>query len=136
MAPSSKVGKIEQEVIIRGATPHDIYETLLDEKKHAALTSGEAMIRRFVGGKFTTFDGWATGEQVEFVVDKKIVQTWRAEDWPEGEVSECTYELTAVTGGTKIVFTQKGVPKSFVKAVTKGWQDYYWKPLQKEFTKK
>lgn len=134
MPPSSKAGTIKQEVVIRGATPREVYETLLDAKKHAALTGGEALISRHVGGSFTTFDGWASGQQLEFVADTKIVQTWRADEWPAGAESVCTYVFSAVPTGTKITFTQTGVPKEFVKNVGQGWREYYWEPLQKLFS--
>lgn len=133
MSPSSKVGTIEQEVIITGATPSQVFEVLMDEEQHAVLTGGEAKIVRRVGGTFTTFDGWATGVSRELVSDKKIVQTWRAEDWPAGTVSTCTYTLSAVPKGAKIVFRQTDVPKAFVATVSKGWHQYYWRPMQKMF---
>ena len=131
MPPGSKVGVIEQEVIIHQATPPEVFEALMDEKQHAALTKGEARISRHIGGAFTTFDGWASGKQVELVPDKKIVQSWRAEDWPAGTVSMCTYTLSEVKDGTRIQFIQTDVPKAFVKSVAKGWNDFYWRPLKK-----
>lgn len=134
MPPGSKVGVIEQEIEIIGATPHEVFEVLMDEEQHAALTKGEAKISRQVGGNFTTFDGWANGKQIELIPDKKIVQTWRAEDWPAGAMSTCWYNLSSVAGGTKIQFRQSDVPKSFVKSVAKGWNDFYWRPVEKLFS--
>lgn len=136
MPPGSKVGMIEQEVTILGATPHQVFEVLMDQQQHAALTKGEAQISRRVGGSFSTFDGWASGKQLELVPDTKIVQTWRAEDWPIGVISTCVYVLSAVRGGTKVNFQQTGIPKTFLKSVSQGWHDYYWEPLQALFVRK
>lgn len=133
MSPSSKTGTIEQEIDILGATPHDVFELLMDAQQHAALTGGEAKISRKVGGAFIVFDGWASGVQRELVQDATIVQTWRADDWPEGSVSTCTYQFKSIPGGTRIHFLQTEVPKAFVKTVGKGWHQYYWKPMQKMF---
>ena len=135
MSPSSKTGTIEQDIDILDATPHDVFELLMDAKQHAALTGGEAKISRKVGGAFIVFDGWASGVQRELVQDATIVQTWRADDWPEGNMSTCTYRFQSIPGGTRIHFLQTEVPKSFVKTVGKGWHQYYWKPMQKMFTK-
>ena len=53
------------------ATPHEVYEALMDSKKHTDFTEEKAVISRDIGGKFTVFDGWASGENVELVKDKK-----------------------------------------------------------------
>jgi len=70
---------IKQSVTIK-ASPHVVYEALMDSKKHAAFTGGKATISRKVGGKFSVFDEYAEGENLELVPDKKIVQSWRASD--------------------------------------------------------
>ena len=103
---------IKQSVTIK-ASPHDVYEALMDSKKHAKFTGGKATISRKVGGKFSAFDGYAEGVNLELVPDKKIVQSWRASDWPEGHYSKATFALKAVAGGTKLTFTQTGVPEEF-----------------------
>jgi activator of HSP90 ATPase len=121
---------LKQSVTIK-ATPHEVYEALMDEKIHAEFTSGEATISRKLGGKFSTFDGYAEGINVELEQDKKIVQTWRAEDWPEGHYSRATFALSKVDGGTKLSFTQAGVPEEFYDEIALGWKDYYWAPMKK-----
>jgi activator of HSP90 ATPase len=121
---------IKQSVTIK-ASPHDVYEALMDEKIHAEFTSGEATISRKLGGKFSTYDGYASGINVELEQDKKIVQTWRADDWPEGHFSKATFTLTKVTGGTKLTFTQTDVPEEQYADVGEGWKEYYWSPMKK-----
>ncbi len=101
---------IRQSVNIK-ASPHDVYEALMDSKEHAKFTGGKASISREVGGKFSAFDGYAAGVNLELVPDKKIVQSWRAEDWPEGQESRVTFALSKVEGGTRLKFTQSGVPE-------------------------
>jgi activator of HSP90 ATPase len=120
---------IRQTVIFK-AGPHDIYEALMDSKKHAKFTGGKATISREVGGKFSTYDGYAEGVNQELVPDKKIVQTWRAEDWPEGHYSRVTFSLNKAEGGTRLTFSQTGVPEEQYQDVSQGWQDYYWEPMK------
>jgi activator of HSP90 ATPase len=112
------------------ASPHDVYEALMDSKKHAKFTGGKAIISRETGGKFSTFDGYAEGVNIELVPDKKIVQSWRAEDWPEGHFSRVTFSLKKEEAGTSLTFTQSGVPEEQYGDVAQGWQDYYWAPMK------
>jgi activator of HSP90 ATPase len=121
---------LKQSVTIK-ATPHEVYEALMDEKIHAEFTSGTATISRKLGGKFSTFDGYASGINVELEQDKKIVQTWRAEDWPEGHYSRATFSLSKVDGGTKLTFTQTDIPADQYDDIAQGWKDYYWAPMKK-----
>jgi activator of HSP90 ATPase len=120
---------IRQTVILK-ASPHDVYEALMDSKKHARFTGGKAYVNREVGGKFSAFDGYAEGVNLELVPDKKIVQTWRAEDWPEGHFSKVTFLLGKAQGGTRLTFTQVGVPEEQYEDVSQGWRDYYWVPMK------
>jgi activator of HSP90 ATPase len=120
---------IKQVVNIK-ASPHDIYEALMDSKKHSKFTGDKAVISKKVGGKFSSFDGYAEGTNLELVPDEKIVQTWRASDWPEGHYSKVTYSLKENDGGTRLTFTQTDVPEDQYEDVGQGWRDYYWTPLK------
>jgi activator of HSP90 ATPase len=125
---------IRQSVTIK-AGPHEVYEALMDARKHAAFTGGRAVISREVGSRFSTFDGYAEGVNLELVPDRKIVQTWRASDWPEGHYSRATFALEGVKGGTRLVFTQTGVPEASYEDIAQGWRDYYWKPMKEMLEK-
>lgn len=111
---------------------HEIYEIFLDTEKHAKLIKDEAKIDRKIGGKFSVFGDYATGENLELVPDKKIVQTWRASDWEQGYYSIISLELTEKEGKTILNFTQTGVPESDAENVEKGWYEYYWEPLREQ----
>ena len=128
------VKTIKQSVTIK-SSPHDVYEALMDSKKHAKFTGGKATVSRVVGGKFTAFDGYSEGVNLELVPDKRIVQTWRAGDWPEGHYSKVTFALTKAAGGTKLTFTQTEVPEDQYEAISDGWQEYYWTPMKEMLEK-
>jgi activator of HSP90 ATPase len=113
------------------ANAHDVYEALMDAKKHSGFTGSKAVISRRVGGRFTTYDGYATGENIELVPDQRIVQTWRGDDWPEGLYSRIMFILEETNGKTQLTFTQTGIPDEQAADITQGWRDYYWKPLKK-----
>lgn len=116
------------------ATPRQVYGAWMSSKQHAEFTGQECLISHKVGGKFTVFDGWASGENVELVPEKKIIQTWRADDWPAGAVSTITVQLIAEPKGTKLLFMQTGVPASKAKDIAQGWREYYWVPLKEYFS--
>jgi activator of HSP90 ATPase len=125
---------IRQSVAFK-ASPHDVYEALMDSDKHSQFTGDKAYISREVGGRFTAFDGYSEGVNIELVQDKKIVQTWRASDWLEGHYSQITFSLQKSEDGTQLTFTQTGVPEEQYEDISQGWWDYYWKPMKEMLEK-
>jgi activator of HSP90 ATPase len=125
---------IKQTVTFK-AGPHDVYEALMDSKKHAKFTGDKASISRKVGGKFSAFDGYSEGTNLELVPDSKIVQTWRASDWPEGLYSKVTFVFKEIAGGTRLAFTQTGIPAELHEEIEQGWRDYYWAPMKEMLEK-
>jgi len=117
-------------------SPHQVYEILMDSKKHARLVGSEAAISRKVGGRFSIYGGEIEGENLELVPDEKIVQSWRYRNWPEGHYSKATFSLKEIPDGTRLTFTQTGVPEEFYEDISQGWRDYYWNPMKTMFTEK
>ena len=103
---------------------------LMDSKKHAAFTGDDAEIDRKIGGHFSVWGGYIEGTNLELMPDKKIVQSWRGSDWPEGHSSQATFRLEEAGGATTLSFEQTGVPEEFYEDIAQGWKDYYWEPMQ------
>ena len=129
-----KTKNIKQTVTFK-ASPHEIYEALMDSEKHSKLTESEAKISRTVGGKFSIYGGEIEGVNLYLVPDQKIVQSWRYSDWPEGHYSKVTFSLKKVPGGTRLNFTQTGVPEEHYEDISQGWNDYYWEPMKEMLEK-
>ena len=127
-----KTRTIRQTVTFK-AEPHDVYEILMDSRKHAKFTESRCTISRKVGGKFSISDGYIHGQNVELVPDEKIVQLWRPEEdcWPTDHYSRVTFSIKATKGSTQLVFTQSGVPVECGDRFDSGWRDYYWAPMKK-----
>ncbi|MCI4363032.1 MAG: SRPBCC domain-containing protein [Thermoplasmata archaeon] len=115
------------------ATPHDVYEALVDPKRHAAFSGARASMARRSGAPFSHYDGSLTGFVVELVPDRRIVLAWRANSWPAGEFSIARFALTKLRGGTRLVFDQYGIPSSDFAGIQSGWRDFYWTPLRAYF---
>ncbi len=126
---------IRQSATIRGATPHDIYETIMNSKRHTELSQQPTKVSRRVGGAFKVGHD-LEGKHLKLTKDRRIVQTWRANNWPKGTHSKATFAFARAAGGTRITFTQTGVPSEYYGEISKGWRDYYWTPLRKQFGKR
>jgi uncharacterized protein YndB with AHSA1/START domain len=113
------------------ASPHKVYEALMDSKQHASFTKNAASISRTVGGEISAYAGYISGKNLELVPDHRIVQSWRASDWPEGYFSQVTFDLTPVPEGTRLVFTHADLPEGTEAEFEQGWIDNYWTPLKK-----
>ena len=124
------MSKLIHQTVTFKASPHEVYEALMDSKKHAAFTGGKARISREVGGKIMAYDDYISGKNIELVPDKKIVQDWRAVDWPEGVFSRVTFELTPIPAGTRLDFTHTDLPEGTEEEFTQGWIDNYWEPMK------
>ena len=125
-----------QQTVVFKASPHEIYELIMDSKQHSAFSGSPAKISRAAGGEFMAYDGYITGKNIELVPDKKIVQSWRAVDWPEGYFSTVTFLLLPLPDGTRLNFTHSGLPEGTEAEFTQGWIDNYWEPMKKLLEKK
>lgn len=128
--------KTIRQLVTFKAEPHDVYELLMDSQKHAQFTGAGAKISRMIGGKVSAYDGYATGVNLELVQDERIVQTWRGSDWQNGYYSKTTFALKKVKSGTRLEFTQTGVPVDEFESTSKGWIEFYWTPMKLLIDKK
>ena len=124
-----KTRTIKQSVTFK-TSAHEVYEALMDSRKHSEFTGSKCSISRKVGGKFSAYDGYNEGINLELVPDKKIVQSWRGSDWPEGHYSQATFSLDEAGGLTNLTFLQAEVPEEFYDDIYQGWHDYYWQPMK------
>jgi activator of HSP90 ATPase len=125
------MSRIIHQTVTFKASPHEVYEALMDSKKHATFTGGKASISRAIDGRISAYDGYIAGKNIELVLDKKIVQDWRAVDWPQGYFSRITFEFTAIPEGTLLDFAHVDVPEGTEDDFAQGWIDNYWEPMKR-----
>jgi len=130
-----KVKTIKQEVIVP-ATPVEVYEAFMDAEKHSAFTGSRATCDPRVGGKFTAWDEYISGKNLELEKGKRIVQEWITTDWPKNyPPSRLELNFKAVKEGTEISMIHSEVPAEQADDTKQGWIDFYWEPLKKYFGK-
>jgi activator of HSP90 ATPase len=124
-----------RQIVTFSASPEDVYETIMDSKKHQSLSGEKANISREVGGAFEAWGDHISGFNLVLRPGEKIVQAWRARDWWPDHYSVATFELSPVDGGTELRFTQIGVPPHRFDGHSRGWIEAYWQPMQELFDK-
>ena len=124
--------KTIKQTLIFNASPKEVYELIMDAKKHSAISGSKVKMSRKVKGKFEVFDGYVNGYNIEIEEHKKIVQGWyfAEEGWPQDHYSICTFKFDKKGKGTQLTFTQTEVPSPAVKGLTGGWKQYYWEPMK------
>ena len=118
------------------ATPQAVYRALIDAREHAVLTGAKATSAEKPGGAFSSFDGANAGYNLFLVPGQRIVQAWTQKDLPAGTYTIADFQLTAVKGGTRLDFTQVGIPEDAYDWLDSGWKEYYWEPLKEYLGKK
>ncbi|KAI9250976.1 activator of Hsp90 ATPase [Phascolomyces articulosus] len=112
---------------------HELYETLLDPQRVSIWTRGPAKISKEKGAKFELFNGNVRGELLETEQDKKIVQTWRLQSWPEGHYSTVTMTLEQESDCVQLHVKQTGVPIGEEDLTQRNWTGYYWRSIKQAF---
>lgn len=124
--------KTIKQTVVFNALPKAVYALLMDAGKYSEFSGSKVTIGKNVSDKFSVFDGYCHGYNIEVSENKKIVQGWHfAEDgWPDNHYSICTFIFQKNVNGTKLLFTQEGVPEHKYKALSSGWKEYYWQPMK------
>lgn len=117
------------------ASAKEIYETWLSGKGHSEMTGGRASISDKVGEKFSAWDGYIKGKNLELEPNKRILQSWRTSQFEENEKdSQIEILLNEADGQTELILIHTDVPESgeHYKA---GWENHYFTPMKEYFRK-
>jgi uncharacterized protein YndB with AHSA1/START domain len=117
------------------ASPEKVYTAWLDSEAHGRFTGGKAEIDPTVGGAFTAWDGYIQGVTLELEPFRRILQSWRTDDFPAGSPdSRLEVLLEAVEGGTRITLVHTEIPDGQSAEYKQGWLDYYFAPMGEYFS--
>ena len=119
------------------ASPQAIYDAWLDGEQHGAMTGGEATVDNTVGGRHTAWDGYIEGTNLALEPGRRIVQSWRSLEFPEGSPdSRLEILLEATAAGTRVTITHTDIPKGQGKSYETGWVEHYFQPMTGYFASK
>ena len=118
------------------ASPKEVYDAWLDTKRHGEMTGSTAFVTPGVGGKFSAWDGYIEGTNLELVPDKRIVQAWRSSDFPDGSPdSRVEITLVQADAGTKVTIKHTNIPDGQGPEFKDGWNEFYFQPMKAYFKK-
>jgi activator of HSP90 ATPase len=124
-----KTKTLQQKVRFR-ASPTEVYEMLMDSRKHRSLSGMPAKISKKIGGRFTAWGSHITGFNLALLPGRKIVQTWRATGWWPDHYSIAIFDIKKIRTGSRLEFTQIGVPPHRYSGHYRGWIEAYWTPMK------
>lgn len=115
--------------------PKRIYSAWLSSKEHSTMTGAKATASTKAGGKFSAWDRYISGKNLELVPNKRILQSWRSTEFLKEHLdSYLLIKLDEVKGGTKVTLVHSEIPDGRSAAYKKGWIDFYFKPMKSYFS--
>jgi len=117
------------------ATPEQIYAAWLDADAHGAMTGGPATVESTeVGGRFTAWGGYIDGSHLALEPARRIVQSWRSDDFPpEALDSRLEVLLEPAPGGTRITIRHTDLPEGHGPVLLEAWDEHYLEPMRRFF---
>ena len=122
--------KTIKQTFLFNASAADIYDFLINPRKLSNITGSKASNTQKVGGKFSAYDDYIFGTNVELVPGKKIVQKWACADFPQGEMTDLKIELKAKGPKQTELTMTHDVPDEFYEDLNEGWNQFYWEPIK------
>ncbi|MCE1199989.1 MAG: SRPBCC domain-containing protein [Marinilabiliales bacterium] len=112
------------------ATPSDVYNAMTNPLMIEIWTGEPVVMSTEPGSPFEIWDGAITGENLQFVQDKLIVQKWF---FGEEEDSVVTLKLFPDKKGTMVELHQTNIPNDAYVNMTEGWDSDYFGNLSQLF---
>jgi activator of HSP90 ATPase len=130
------VDKLKVSVKLR-CTAKEVFSGWLNDKVHSEFTGGaKAVTSPNEGGRFSAYDGYITGTNVEIFPYKKIIQKWRTTDFlPEDEDSVIELFFTFKDDHTLVTISHSNIPDGEGDNYKKGWKENYFAFMKKYFDK-
>lgn len=118
-------------------TAAELYATFTDPARIAAFTRAQPKLFEGakVGGKFEIFGGNVSGSYLALEEPRRIVQSWRLDQWPAGHYStlELVFDQNDVDGVTVMRVEWKGVPVGQEEVTRRNWNEYYVRSIKTTF---
>jgi len=109
------------------ASPSDVYNAMTNPVMIEIWTGEPAVMSTEPGSEFEIWDGAITGQNLEFIQDKLIVQQWF---FGEEEASIVTMKLHPDRKGTLVELHQTNIPDDAYDNMVEGWDQEYFGNLR------
>jgi len=131
------MGPMSDQIEVSGvvaASPAKVYAAWLSSAGHTAMTGAAAEATYQAGGRFHAWDGYITGQNLELLPNRRIVQSWRTTEFAEGDPDSRLEILLEPEGsGTRITFRHTNIPAGQGAGYEKGWREFYLAPMAIHF---
>jgi activator of HSP90 ATPase len=118
------------------APVQQIYQAWLSSEGHSQMTGCPAEVQEGIGGAFKAWDGYIWGKTLELEPYRRIVQTWRTSEFPEGSPdSHVEILLEETVDGTWITLIHTNIPPGQAESYKQGWEDFYFTPMRAFFSR-
>jgi uncharacterized protein YndB with AHSA1/START domain len=118
------------------APPAAVYDAWLDSRAHGAMTGAKASQSPRIGAKVTAWNGYISGQNLDLVPGRRIVQSWRTTKFTDADPdSRIALTLRPVPGGTRLILRHSRVPNGHTSYEEGGWQKSYFAPMKAYFIK-
>ncbi len=120
-----------RQVYIIAAPPKDVWRALTDPNEIRKWTGASALFPVEVGAKYALWNGEITGKIVEVDPNRRLVQTWKPQDWTI-ENSVVTFTLTPHGKfGTQVDLYHENVEGKDYSGTNESWDLYYLGAIKK-----
>ena len=128
------MNKIEQTYLIN-ASPAQVWQALTEDVVIQKWSAAAAAFVPQAGMDYSLWDGTIVGKIVEVVTNKKLVQTWKPNDWTIDN-SVVTFTLTPVGKKTRVDLLHENVEEFDYEGTSEGWDLYYLGAIKRMFDAK
>ena len=117
------------------ASSQIVYEAWLSSEQHAKMTGGAATIDPAIGGSHSAWGGYISGKTLELDPGKRIVQSWRTQEFLEEHGDSKVLVLFEGEGGhTRVTIVHTDIPEGQAKKYETGWIEHYVDPMLAHFS--
>jgi uncharacterized protein YndB with AHSA1/START domain len=117
------------------ASPRAVYEAWLSSELHTAMTGGAATIDPTVGGAHSAWHGYISGKTLELDPGKRIVQSWRTQEFLEQHGDSLIAVLFEEEGDhARVTIEHTEIPEGQGKKYEDGWTKHYFDPMIAHFS--
>ncbi len=110
-------------------SPIELYKAWLSSEKHSEMTGGTAKMSDQVGDRFTAWNGYIQGTNLELKPPHSIIQSWRTTDFaPKQEDSVIEIRLAEQFGKTELTLHHSNLTRND-EHYKSGWMESYFEPM-------